>query len=192
MSGPRDYTLTFTGAGLQEIKARGKFLRVMAAPSAALFISLNGGSELERLAGQSINVAEGEQFTVIRVRSTVAQTIRFNVSDVHQDDDQESVSVTVSATVDPGNTIDNGADVSCGATAATQVLAADLTRLVAQVTNLIGNTDAVRVGGVSVGAASGQPCEPGETIFLATTAAVYVYNPKASAQTVAASAVQEI
>lgn len=188
MSKPRDFSLTFGGAGSQEINAAGRYLYVLSTPEAPVYIALDGGSELLRGAGQAIFDAEG--FQRFSVRSTVAQTVLVSVSRDEQADSRSNVALEVTASVEPGNDIDNGGDVTCGADASTQVLAADPTRLAAVITNPVDNTDAVRVGGAGVDDESGLPLEPGESVTLATTAAIFIYSP--SDQTVSAVAVRSV
>ncbi len=184
MSGPRDFSLTFGGAAEREIKAAGRYLRVLATPTADVFISIDGGSELQRGAGQQVHVPAG--FTRFSVRSAVAQTVRISTSETSQDDARSNVALSVSATVAPGADVGNGGDVSILAASSAQVLAANLNRLAAIITNLTANTVAVRVGKAGVGAASGIPLDPGDSVTLATTAAIHVYNPHSGAQTVSA------
>lgn len=193
MSTPRDYSLTFTGAGSQEIKATGRHVRVYSTSVAGADVWLNiDGTELKRRAGQGVNVG-GAGFSRVTVRVAVACTVLICIADERQDDDQENVSVSVSATVGAGNTADNGGDVSILASSSAQVLAADATRLVAIITNPVTNTDQVRVGGAGVLATSGVPLEPGESVSLALTAAIHVFNAKAGgAQTVTAAAVRKV
>jgi hypothetical protein len=190
MSSPRDYYLTFSGAATREIRARGRFLRVLEAPAAAVFLAFDGSTELERRAGQGVNY--GGTFNRFTVRSTVAQTVLVCVSDDRQDDDQESVSVSVSATVTPGNTLSAGGDVSIPALSSQQLAAADADRLALIVANPVNNTDPVRVGGSGVNASSGIELQPGDSITIASTAAVYGYNPKGSAQSVQVLPVQDV
>lgn len=184
MSGPRDFSLTFGGAGQQEIKASGRFLRVLATPVADVFLSIDGGSELQRGAGQQVHVPDG--FRRFTVRSAVAQTVRVSSSETGQDDARSNVALSVSASVTPGADVGNGGDVAVPATSAAQVLAANLNRLAAIITNPTANTVAVRVGKAGVGAASGIPLDPGDSVTLATTSAISVYNPHSGAQTVSA------
>lgn len=188
MREPRDFSLTFGGAGQREVKATGRHLRVLDTPSAEVFISIDAGSELQRGAGQAINVPDG--FSRFMVRSTVAQTVRVTVSDVPQDDARSNVALNVSASVAPGDDLDNGGDVSVPATSSAQVIAASATRLAVIITNPEGNAAPVRVGKSGVGAASGIPLEPGDSVTLATTAAVHVYNTHSSAQDVCALGVE--
>lgn len=189
MGQPRDYSLTFAGAGEREFQAAGRYLRILATPAAPVFVALDSGSELERSAGQSVPVPEG--FSRVRVRSTVAQTVVVSVSEVDQDDKRSSVALSVSATVTPGDVVDNGGDVSVPATGAATAVAGDPDTLAVTVTSLDTNDQSapLRVGTTGVGAASGTPIWPGDSITLATTATVRVYNPHGTTQTVAVSRV---
>ena len=107
-------------------------------------------------------------------------------------DGRSTATVNVTANVSPGNTLKNGGDVACGATATTQLLAADTDRLYAIIKNPSTNSVTVRIGTNTVGAANGIPLEPGETLPLATTAAVYAYNPDAGAVTISAASVAQV
>lgn len=190
MPKPRDYSLTFAIAGEREIKATGRYLYVLSTPSSDVFISIDGGSELQRGAGQAIFDAGG--FSRVTVRSPVAQTVLLSISDDQQFDSRSNVALTVSANVTPGDDLDNGGDVSCAAGVATQVLAADPTRLAAIIKNPDTNTATMRVGKAGVTATSGFPLEPGASVTLAYTGAIYVFNPGGSAETVSAIAVLDV
>lgn len=82
MAGPRDFTHTFAVAGTRSFGVAGRYLHVMRAPSAPLFITLDDGSELERIAGEGLYVGEG--FKLFSIRSAVAQTIRLMVAEEPQ------------------------------------------------------------------------------------------------------------
>lgn len=182
MAQTRDFELTFAGAGTQEIQAdNARFLRVLSAPSAAVFLTI-GGSELQRAQGQSINDPEG--LGRIRVRSTVAQTVRINVSQVRQDDNAQELTANVTATVAAADTLTSTPDVSVLGTTTAQVIAGRADRLSVTIKNLNGNASLIRVGDSLVGAARGHELMPGESITLNNTAAVYVYNSDAGAQSV--------
>jgi hypothetical protein len=189
---PRDYVLTFAGAGEQVIHARGRHLRVLEAATAPVYVQIDGSGELYRRAGQGINVSA--PFSKFTVRSTVAQSVRVCVSEERQDDDSESVAVSVTATVAPGDTLETVADVSIGAAASAVIVGADATRRVVIIKNLSSNTDAIRIGEAGgVGAARGHELEPGESIALATTSAVSAYNTKAGgAQSVSVVSIKDV
>lgn len=187
---PRDYELTFTGSGTQTVRAEGRYLRVLEAPSAAVYVTMAGGSELKRNAGQGIDA--GGPVNVFSVRSTVAQTVRVTLSDTPQDDNQQTVTASVTATVGPGNTITSTADHSVAGVSTEQVLAGNANRLTAIIKNLNGNSSAIRVGDSAVGASRGHELMPGESIALDTDNAIYVYNSDAGAQSVSLLEIEDV
>lgn len=193
MGAPRDSYLTFSGAGEQEIQYTGRHIRVRAAPSGPVFLSLDGvPGEFERAAGEQLNVQD-RPFQRIRVRSAVAQTVHLVLADTPQDDNRVAVALSVAATIEPGAVLDDGGDVVCAAASTTLLLAGNPDRLYALVKNPSANSITVRVGTSGVGAANGTPLEPGETLPLATTAAVYAHNPDpANPVTISASAVDKV
>lgn len=184
MAKPRDYSVTFGGAGERSFLVKGRYLRVLEAATADPFFSLDDGQEVQRGAGQDINDPDG--FYRVTVRSTVAQLVRFTVAQFPQDDARSNVALSVSATVTPGASVSASAVVSVPAVSSAAVLAANANRLSAIIANPATNTDPIRVGGAGVAAASGIELQPGDSITLATTAAIYAYNGKASAQNVEA------
>jgi hypothetical protein len=176
MTRPIEYSLTFSGAGERELQVNGKYLYVNDA-TGDVFISLDNGSELQR--GKKSNIANGDSFTRLRVRSAIAQTVRLTVSEERQDEGRDDVNVTVSATLVPGNTFETAADYTPAGIGAEQVLAADADRLAVTLTNPSTNTGVMRAGGsaADVGAARGAIIEPGQSITRAYNGAVWVYFP---------------
>lgn len=190
MSAPRDYALTFTGAGTLPIRTTGRHIRILESPVSNVWVEVDGSRELKRTAGQGINVG-ASGFRRLLVRSAVAQTVLVSISDERQDDDQQSVAVTTSATIAPGNTLDAGGDVPVPALTSQTVIGADATRLAVLVHNI--SDQELRIGGAGVGAASGVPLAPGEEKGIATTAIVACYNPHATvAKSVAVLPVREV
>ena len=107
-------------------------------------------------------------------------------------DDTDPVSVTIaSGTVTLNqSTISNGGsdlpDLPIAATTTVIVIPTSASNVRARITNLSANTDEIRVGThPNIDAVTGTPLQPGETWESDTSAAVYVYNSKASAQSVA-------
>ncbi len=190
MSGPRDLEHTFTGAGTVRHGISGRYMRVLEAPSGPVYIRLDGGSELKRVAGQSIGLAS--PFSSIAIRSAVAQTVLFTISDTPQDDNQTAITATINATITAGDTITTTADVSVAGVTASQVLAGRADRVSVIVKNLSGNSDPIRVGESGTGAARGHELMPGESISLDVTAAIYVYNSKATAQSVSIIEIRDV
>lgn len=105
-------------------------------------------------------------------------------------DARSTVNANVSATVAAGASLFDGGDVACATGAATQLLALDATRSYAIITNPSTNTATVRIGTSGVGAASGAPLEPGVSMPISTTAAIYARNDSGGSVTISASAVR--
>jgi hypothetical protein len=105
-------------------------------------------------------------------------------------DARATANVTVNTTVAPGASLNNGGDVACVSGVATVLLAADATRLYALVANSSANAATVRLGTAAVGAATGIPIEPGQTLPIATTAAIYGFQASGGPVTLSAFAVR--
>lgn len=129
----------------------------------------------------------------VRVTSDTAQTVKLLLGFGHATDARAVVNANVDTTIEPGNTIDDGGDVVCGAGARTLLLAADPgVRRYAILKNVSSNSITVRIGTVAVGAANGVPLEPGETLPYGTDAAVYAWNPGAVDVTINAAAIAQV
>lgn len=105
-------------------------------------------------------------------------------------DARSTANVTVNTTVAPGASLFDGGDVACPNGAATQLLALDATRSYAIITNPSTNTATVRIGTSGVGAATGTPLEPGMSLPVSTTAAIYARNDSGGSVTISAAAVR--
>lgn len=179
MSEPRDFSLTFGGAGQREVKAVGRHLRVLDTPSAEVFISIDAGSELQRGAGQAINVPDG--FSRFTVRSTVAQTVLVTVSDVPQDDSRSNVALSVSATVAGSTAATKKPVVSVPALGVLLLVAANPKRqsvrlaIAADAAGPVWYSDSA-----TQGANEGGLLEPGMIDYPASLSALYAYNPHAT------------
>ena len=79
----------------------------------------------------------------------------------------------------------DGIDVILVAGAATPILATDVLRRVAIITNLAANVSTIRVGNITVNANRGIPLAPGETVSLETTYHISGWNPGLVNQNVA-------
>lgn len=185
---PTDHVLTFGAAGSVRIPDSGRFVRIIEATD-DVYIKLDDiSTELKRAVKSQVS---SEGFESVVIRSAVAQTIRLCISDEPQDEGREAVSVSVTASVTPGNTFAGVADVALVAATATTILAADADRLTALIKNPSSNTASVRIGTTgSTGAAQGFELEPGESISIATTAAIVGYS--VPAQSVSVSVVRDV
>lgn len=74
------------------------------------------------------------------------------------------------------NILEDVADVAIAATTKTLILAANSNRNEAVITALSANASVARIGSTNTGAARGTPLQPGGTLFLNSTAAVYAYS----------------
>lgn len=93
--------------------------------------------------------------------------------------------VTGDVGITAGENLVTAADVSCLATAVTQVLASNTDRQTSWIHNLDATTT-LRVGDSNAGASRGIPLPPGATAIISSNnAAVHAYNPSGSAVSVA-------
>lgn len=107
-------------------------------------------------------------------------------------DGRATVNANLTTNVSPGNTFSNGGDVLVPDSAATQLLALDADRLYASIMVPSDAPGPVRVGTAAVGAANGQLIEPGMSVPIATTAALYAYHENGADTTVVCSAVRQV
>lgn len=107
-------------------------------------------------------------------------------------DSRATANVNVSSTVAPGNTMDDGGDVSVPDSSVTQLCAADADRLYANIDVPSDAAGPVRVGTSGVTLASGRRIEPGTGVPVATTSALYAYHENGVAVVVAVSAVRRV
>ena len=178
MGTPVDRTETFAAAGSRTVALPGRFIRVLSAPTQGVTITTRPGVALTRYAGQGIDVGPGG-FKSFDIALPVAGAVTFTVSDTEQADNQTAVNATVSATISPAATLAQPGDVSCAAGAITELYAGGAATLTVLVRSSDTNTYAegtVRIGTAGVGAASGIELNPGDSIALDTTAAVYAWN----------------
>ena len=110
------------------------------------------------------------------LESATGQTVVIEAGYGSVFDGRASANVNVTTNIAPGNTLDNGGDVSIAASSALLLSAANPTRLYLLVTNPSSNSNSFRIGSATVGASNGILLEPGTTLPVATTAAVYAYN----------------
>lgn len=176
MGAPRDYALTFAGAGEREVKATGKYLRVLATPSADVFVSVDGGSELQRAAGQGMHMPEG--FSRVTIRTAVAQTVRISISDAAQDDTRNNVALTVGATVAGSSAATKAGAVVVPAMDSIILCAANADRQEVRLGIASGQPGGVWFSdSVAQGDEEGGFLDVGMVDYVATLSALYAYNP---------------
>lgn len=183
MGAPRDFPLTFAGAGEREWQATGKHLRILSTPSAPVFVSVDGSTELERGAGMGINVADG--FRRVRIRSTVAQTVVVSISDDPQEDNRSNVALSVAATVAGSTAATKVAAVTIPAGTTVQLCAANPDRQEVRIAIPSGQQSGVWYSDdAGQDADEGAWLDVGTVDYVATTAALYAHNPHATSAVV--------
>jgi hypothetical protein len=178
MARPRDHVLTFAGAGVMYVSQKGRHVRVLEAPTAAVFIEVEDAAEVKVAAGQGINDQDG--FKKLTVRSTVAQTVRLRVSETLQEDNSTNVQVNATATVQGATVITAVPLVEVPALSTVQLAAGDPDRVELRVALASDEPGPVWLGPAGVGADEGGLLEPGMIDYPATTAAVFAHNPHAT------------
>ena len=173
-----DIPLVFTGGETQEFQAVGRYIRIREA-TAVVYLTIDGVGEIQRNKGEQIDT--GKDSSRVRVRSVVAQSVSITSADNPQDDNRNSVSLTVSATVTNGNDNQHLTKVTIPATSSAQIAAANANRLSLRVSLLSSAAGYVTLGKSGVSASSGGSLEEGMVDYIDTTGAVFAYNPNASA-----------
>lgn len=194
----RTYTLVFDGTGVDEKTLPGGTFFLILSTTAALSLKIyKGGSEIAAMSGSALQQGiswesfdehgAARVFDEIRVNSAAAQTIQIGVGLGRLANNALVGNVT--ATIVQPTTFNSIADIVLAAAVTTQVLAADTARRRATITNISGNASTIRVAGIGAAAANGTPLDPGASIEVGGTAAIYAYNPSA-AQSVAVTQVK--
>lgn len=166
----------------------GDYIHIHTAPVDDLIVRFDDGEPVPMPQGMGFR----RYYKKVSFTSGTGQTIRVLLGFGSVADARATANVSVTTNVAPGNTLDNGGDVSCPTGAATLLLSADPDQLYALVSNPSTNTGTIRVGTATVGAANGIPLEPGVTLPLATTAAIYARNDTGSSITISAIRVREV
>lgn len=188
-------------SGVEKVFPGGRFLRVITADAA---IDITFYDESNQPIGQAVGVLGGFQigiephdldkasrligFAKVGITSATNQTITVAIS--RQPIQYDRLTGSISSTIASGTTLDSVADVSVNATTTTQVAAANANQKSVTIKNLSNNTAAFRIGDIGAGAANGHELNPGESITIETTAAVYGYNSHSGAQSVSVVSVQ--
>ena len=168
----------------------GDWFHVQTAPVADLVVRFDDGEPVRLDQGMGLR----RYYQRVELESATGQAVRVLVGFGSVVDGRASVTgLTLNTQIAPGNTLNDGGKVSCTAEAATQLLAADSDRLYALIKNPSTNTLTMYIGSSSVDADSGVPLEPGETLPIATTAAIYAYNASPdTAENLWAASIQEV
>jgi hypothetical protein len=184
----RDYSIP---AGEQlPIMIPGKFMMVLEAASALDIEILRNNSVKGNIYGVEASftfgpVAAGNEFHGMKIKSAdgTAQTVKIGISD--DVIGYQVMAGSISASVTPGSQLDSAADVSIDTVTTALVSAANSNRKDLVIANLAANLSTMRIGDAGAGAANGIELAPGAAVTLTTAAAVYAYNPGASAESLA-------
>lgn len=173
----------------QRFGVEGDYIHVITAPVTDLSVRFDSGEKVPMYEG----VGFRRYYREFELESATGQSVIVLAGFGSVFDGRATANVSVTATVAAGNTLSSGADVSCTANTRVLLLAADTLRTYATFTNVSSNTLTMRIGDVTVTGASGTPLEPGETLTIATTAAVYAWNASmTTAETLNASSVRQV
>jgi len=119
----------------------------------------------------------------VELESTTTQEIMFAYGEGSINDFRTVFSGSVTALITIASVITPFADVSVAGTTTTLISAANTNKDTVLIHNDISNTDSFRIGDATANSGLGIKLMPGSTITLQTTAAIYAYNEKATAQT---------
>ncbi len=179
----RTFTYALAASGEEDIRTSGNYIVALAA-TGTFKIGRADGPPFDFEAGLKVKLPEGQQFDNLRIIDTsgAPNTVRLAVGFGDFDDNRLTVSGAIN--LSKSGNLSSTADVVCNNAAATVVKALTATRRSIEVQNL----DAVaslRVGDAAVTATRGLRLGPGESVTLATTAAVSVRNDSGAPVSVA-------
>lgn len=177
----RDYNYSLSAGVEQQIRVDGDYVGVYTAVD-PIELSVNSGAWFERVEGDEQKFQRG--FDDVRVRSVTNQNIVLVVGYGDLRSNAPITIGTVNATINSPNNIFAPAHVSCAGTATTLLVAAHANTQKIFIKNPFTNTDPIFLGPAGIVANQGTSVDPGEGIELDCRAAVYAYNPKATAQNI--------
>jgi len=187
----RSYAFSLLANVPQDLKIKGRHLRLVEA-TGDLYVALDQSPWLKLKQGQGLTI-DGQGVTDVRIKSPTAQNVLIVAGDGLFHDNNQSVSVNTTATVDPANTYTPHADVSVPAGGTAALVAANSNRRAVTITNPISNAGTFRIGiPLSVAANQGDILEPGDSITLATTAALSAFNTGSAAESLIVNEVEQI
>jgi len=172
----------------QRIAIDGDYIHILTASVDDLHVRFDSGEAVPMYEG----VGFRRYYGTVEFESATGQAVVALLGFGSVQDSRASANVNVTANVSPGNTLDVGGDVATVSGAATLLSAADVDRLYCLVSNPSTNAVSLRIGPAAVGAASGILLEPGCSLPIATTAAVYGFQASGGAVTVSVGNVRQV
>jgi len=181
-------TTQTVGAGqVQQVSITGSYLACIAASESYFGIRLDNAVSAQFAQGLKVRCSPGQQFSSVWIDNTAGAgpltvTLAYGSGDLV---DSRFIDVTPNL-----QSLLTQADVACAPGAQTELIGVDTNRQAVIVCNPIANPREVRVGDANTGAAQGYELSPGDSVTLATTQPVYVWNPHTAAMPVAAMSVE--
>ena len=180
------YDLTIAANSEVVINVQAEFFNVLDTSATDFLLALDMGIFNYAKKGHKARLPDGGMFKAIRLRNPSGASITVKIAAGFGDliDSETQVSGFISLTVPSG--LPSTPDVSINAASTIQVLAVNLNRKEAMISNLATNTQTMRISDSFTGAAQGTPVAPGQTITIEATAAIWAYNPGGVAESLAA------
>lgn len=181
-------SMTLAAGVPQRIGLDGDYFHVLTAPVDDLQVRFDEGKAVPAYE----SVGWRTYYSAVELSSATGQTVvvMLGFGSVH--DGRASANVNVTANIAPGNTVDDGGDVSCPTGGPTLLANADTDRLYLKVANPSTNSNTFRIGSSSVDGTSGDLLEPGMSLPISVTAAVYAYNTGGTTESLTVSSVREV
>jgi len=173
----RSITITLNAGDPYRFSASGSFVYLNSA-TYAISVAFDGGAYIPLASGAKIGEVYEAYFTLL---STTTQEVTIVYGDGEYDPGTAAVIGSVTVVQEISDVLTDVTEVSVPATTTSQIMAANADRkeAIIQVASTEGSL--VRIGTSGVGAANGLLCEQGVSMVLATSAAIYAYNPSGSA-----------
>ena len=145
--------------------------------------------------GEPVPVQQGigfrRYYDSVELSSATGQAVVCYVGFGSVADGRSTANVSTTVNISPGNTFDDGADVTVPATNQAPIVAADPDRLYVIIASPSSAAGPVRIGSSGVGTNNGALLEPGVSLPIATTAELFCYNNNGSAVTLSIASVKE-
>lgn len=156
----------------------GDYIHILSAPVADLRVRFDNGKPVKVFEGLGFR----RYYSDVEFESATGQTITVLLGFGSVADARATVNASITANIQYGNTLTNPGDVACAAGAATLLSAITTTRLYAIINNPSANTGTFRIGASSVTASSGLAVEPGESVTVTGSEALYAWNTGAGSE----------
>lgn len=180
----RDYQIPLQANVPVQLQVKGDYYQVITA-NGSITLQFDQSVTISRQQSMGGPVAYKDSVIVTSpIDQTVVVSLGYTDGSAPYDGRGNFSAQTVNVTVQHANTLTPASDVVLAAGAATLIQSADATTIDTIIKNPATSVGAIRLGDSTVGATKGDVLDPGERALLTTTAAVYGYNPNASAVTV--------